>query len=192
MAADLSRSGSNVRSILMESADSGYSFLAFLQGEKGTTVSRGEALRAPLIRLLHALYNRLPEPAARSPLHLLLHRTRRFDGVVVSASRCDYSGCSKRPISKAAASEEARRTGFRYVESLSDGRTKLAEFFNILLRARRSTVRDLFNQAAPPILEMLVSGRRVSPHFFTRDHRPILIPAAARTVIRDDISSLAG
>ena len=45
----------------------------------------------------------------------------------------EYSaGCSKRPSSEAAASEEARRT-LRYVEPLSDARTKLADFFNILL-----------------------------------------------------------
>jgi hypothetical protein len=42
------------------------------------------------------------------------------------------SGCSKRPSSKAAASEEARRT-LRYVESLTDARTPLADFFNTLL-----------------------------------------------------------
>ena len=42
------------------------------------------------------------------------------------------SGCSKSPSSKAAASEEARRT-LRYVEPLSDARTPLAEFFSILL-----------------------------------------------------------
>ena len=42
------------------------------------------------------------------------------------------SGCSKRLSSKAAASEEARRT-LRYVEPLSDARTPLAAFFSILL-----------------------------------------------------------
>jgi hypothetical protein len=42
------------------------------------------------------------------------------------------SGCSKRPSSKAAVSEEARRT-LRYVEPLSDARTPLADFFSILL-----------------------------------------------------------
>ena len=42
------------------------------------------------------------------------------------------SGCSKRPSSKAAVSEEARRT-LRYVESLSEARTMLAGFFSILL-----------------------------------------------------------
>jgi hypothetical protein len=57
------------------------------------------------------------------------------------------AGCSKRPDfspaqpwraethlvpSTAAASEEARRT-LRYIESLSDARTKLADFFSILL-----------------------------------------------------------
>ena len=42
------------------------------------------------------------------------------------------SGCSKRLSSKAAASEEARRT-LRYVEPLSDARTTLADFFSILL-----------------------------------------------------------
>ena len=36
--------------------------------------------------------------------------------------------------SKAAASEEARRT-LRYVEPLSDARTPLADFFSILLRS---------------------------------------------------------
>ena len=43
-----------------------------------------------------------------------------------------HAGCSKSPISKAAASEEARRT-LRYVEPLSDARTPLAGFFSILL-----------------------------------------------------------
>ncbi len=45
----------------------------------------------------------------------------------------------KRPSSKAAASEEARRT-LQYVEPLSDARTPLEDFFSILLRgsSRRS------------------------------------------------------
>ena len=43
-----------------------------------------------------------------------------------------HAGCSKRPSSKAAASEEARRT-LRYVETLNDARTLLADFFSILL-----------------------------------------------------------
>ena len=38
----------------------------------------------------------------------------------------------KRPFSKAAASEEARRT-LQYVEPLSDARTMLTGFFSILL-----------------------------------------------------------
>ena len=42
------------------------------------------------------------------------------------------AGCSKSPSSKAAASEEAKRT-LRYVELLSDARTMLAGFFSILL-----------------------------------------------------------
>jgi hypothetical protein len=42
-------------------------------------------------------------------------------------------GCSKRPSSKAAASEVARRT-LLYVEPLSDARTMLAAFFSILLK----------------------------------------------------------
>ena len=41
-------------------------------------------------------------------------------------------GCSKRPSSKAAVSEEARHT-LRYVEPLSDARMPLADFFSILL-----------------------------------------------------------
>jgi hypothetical protein len=47
------------------------------------------------------------------------------------------AGCSKRLFSKAAASEEARRT-LRYVEPLSEARTKLADFFSILLYQERS------------------------------------------------------
>ena len=43
-----------------------------------------------------------------------------------------FAGCSKRPFSKAAASEEERRT-LRYVEPLSEARTKLTDFFSILL-----------------------------------------------------------
>jgi hypothetical protein len=42
------------------------------------------------------------------------------------------AGCSKRPSSKAAAREEAKRT-LRYVELLSEARTPLAVFFSILL-----------------------------------------------------------
>ncbi len=42
------------------------------------------------------------------------------------------AGWSKRSFGKAAASEAARRT-LRYVEPLSDARTKLTAFFNILL-----------------------------------------------------------
>jgi hypothetical protein len=52
------------------------------------------------------------------------------------------AGCSKRPSSKAAASEEARRT-LRYVELLSDARTKLADFFSILLKVRLEARRGL-------------------------------------------------
>jgi len=40
--------------------------------------------------------------------------------------------CSKRPSSKAAASEEVRRT-LRYVEPLSETRTPLVDFYSILL-----------------------------------------------------------
>jgi len=48
-------------------------------------------------------------------------------------------GCSKRLSSKAATSEEARRT-LRYVEPLSDVRTPLADFFSILLNRCHSAV----------------------------------------------------
>ncbi len=45
------------------------------------------------------------------------------------------TGCSKRLSSKAAKSEEARRM-LRSVESLSEARTPLADFFSILLTGR--------------------------------------------------------
>jgi hypothetical protein len=38
----------------------------------------------------------------------------------------------KKAASKAAASEKLKRTFYRYVEALSDARTKLAGFFSIL------------------------------------------------------------
>ena len=47
-------------------------------------------------------------------------------------------GYSKRVPSKAAASEAASRT-LRYVESLSDARTPLADFFSILLSLLEAT-----------------------------------------------------
>src|SRR6266850_1046726 len=56
---------------------------------------------------------------------------RRWSGCVAQ-QRNIFAGCSKRPSSKAAASEEARRT-LRYVEPLSEARTPLADFFSILL-----------------------------------------------------------
>ena len=43
------------------------------------------------------------------------------------------AGCSKRPFSKAAASEGPRAYPQGYVEGLNDARTTLAGFFSILL-----------------------------------------------------------
>jgi len=42
------------------------------------------------------------------------------------------TGCSKRPSSKAAASEDPEAYPLGYVEDLSDARTPLADFFSIL------------------------------------------------------------
>ena len=42
------------------------------------------------------------------------------------------AGCSKRPFSKAAASEAPEAYPSGYVEGLNDARTKLADFFSIL------------------------------------------------------------
>ena len=61
----------------------------------------------------------------------------RTDGTVGK----HQAGCSKRPSSKAAASEEARRT-LRYVEPLSEARTKLADFFSILLETSEKRSED--------------------------------------------------
>ena len=54
------------------------------------------------------------------------------------------AGCSKRPPSKAAASEGARRT-LRYVEPLSAARTQLADFFSILSKPKRPRSRSAWN-----------------------------------------------
>ena len=61
------------------------------------------------------------------------------------------AGCSKRPLSKAAANEEARRT-LRYVEPLSAARTPLADFFSILLEQRMGVGRFRISQHS--LLEM--------------------------------------
>jgi hypothetical protein len=50
---------------------------------------------------------------------------------MIKTRREFFAGGSKRPSSKAAVSEEVRRT-LRYVEPLSEARTKLATFFSIL------------------------------------------------------------
>ena len=44
-----------------------------------------------------------------------------------------HAGCSKRPFSKAAASEDPETYPLGYVEDLNDARTTLADFFSILL-----------------------------------------------------------
>jgi len=53
---------------------------------------------------------------------------RRFCGRI--------AGCSKSSSSKAAASEDRRRTLGGYVEDLNDARTMLADCFSILLGLR--------------------------------------------------------
>ena len=54
-------------------------------------------------------------------------------------------GCSKRLSSKAAASEEVRRT-LRYVEPLRDARTPLAGFFSILLEGDQFEIERSFDK----------------------------------------------
>src|SRR5512147_723652 len=60
--------------------------------------------------------------------------SRRDTRVPLDAAAPALAGCSKRPSSKAAASEEVNRT-LRYVEPLSDARTPLAGVFSIRLFA---------------------------------------------------------
>ena len=52
-----------------------------------------------------------------------------------------FAGCSKRPSSKAAASEGPEAYPLGYVEGLNDARTKLADFFSILLVRLLGTVK---------------------------------------------------
>ena len=75
-----------------------------------------------------------------------------------------YAGCSKRPFSKAAASEEARRT-LRYVEPLSDARTLPGERCILAHRGWAGEKRDFFSI-------LLGTGRRRQTHF---DARVVLI-----------------
>jgi hypothetical protein len=50
------------------------------------------------------------------------------------------AGCSKRPSSKAAASEGPKAYPLGYVEGLNDARTPQADFFNSLLNVKRMDV----------------------------------------------------
>jgi hypothetical protein len=70
------------------------------------------------------------------------------------------SGCSKGPSSKTAASEVARRT-FRYVEPLSEARTKLADFFSILLVSSRRLDRP---SGCPVAFARVTLGRLLMNH----------------------------
>ena len=74
------------------------------------------------------------------------------------------AGCLKRPFSKAAASEEARRT-LRYVEPLSDARTMLADFFSILLEARHVCFPQgrLYHRLCQVVCEPAVQGPEYYP-----------------------------
>ena len=87
----------------------------------------------------------------------LLWRGRNSIVLTARTTEEHCAGCSKRPDfspahpwraetrlvpNKAAASEEARRT-LRYVELLSEARTKLADVFSILLKIRLDAGRGL-------------------------------------------------
>jgi len=51
----------------------------------------------------------------------------------IGRTGCGYAGCSKSLSSKAAASEDPEAYPLGYVEGLNDVRTKLTDFFSILL-----------------------------------------------------------
>src|SRR4029077_6171764 len=70
------------------------------------------------------------------------------------------SGCSKRLPSKAATSEEARRM-LRYVETLSEARTKLADFLSILLVSSRRLDRP---RGCPVAFARVTMGRLLMNH----------------------------
>jgi hypothetical protein len=74
-----------------------------------------------------------------------------------------YAGCSKRPSSKAAASEGPEAYPLGYVEGLNDARTKLADFINSLLdrilKGRFGPNRLCQHSTALEFLKNLMSGR---------------------------------
>jgi len=61
----------------------------------------------------------------------------KFDASTSGVRDKRHAGCSKSPSSKAAASKEATAYA-SYVEPLSEARTKLVDFFSILLETRRA------------------------------------------------------
>jgi hypothetical protein len=99
--------------------------------EKASGVRRARTERVPLS--VHLRWNRQPADIRISRLRENSVYTQYTVGILHSGADVNRaSGCSKRLTSKAAASEEARRT-LRYVEPLREVRTPLADFFSILL-----------------------------------------------------------
>ena len=83
-----------------------------------------------------------PVPFGGSPVAFTIGVNRLLNkvssislAVVMLGGRNDSigAGCSKKPSSAAAASEKAEAYPLLYVEALSDARTKLEDFFNVLL-----------------------------------------------------------
>ncbi len=94
------------------------------------------------------------------------------------------SECSKRPSSKAVASEGARRT-LRYVEPLGDARTPLEDSFSILLGRAIHHERPLYQFAVTlsalvyrcvPLLENRQAGTRADPIRAGLEHRERRLP----------------
>ena len=96
-----------------------------------------------------------------SRLRRTLSAQQNSDGLhIEDTRRVSPTGCSKRPSSKTAASEEARRT-LRYVEPLSEARTPLADFFSILLETEPDAKEDVLGAKVQRELLPVVVGREV-------------------------------
>jgi hypothetical protein len=92
-----------------------------------TRLDRGQFLNAHIISILFFLGGK------RSRLFPVVNRMLKKAAFSPTQPRRAKTRCS---TGKAAASKEARRT-IRYVESLREARTKLADFFSILLGGSR-------------------------------------------------------
>jgi hypothetical protein len=93
------------------------------------------------------------------------------------------AGCSKRPFSKAAASEDREAYPLGYVEDLNDARTPLTAFFSILLSFGFAVIQMPMLPVEPGMAKFV--GKNIAPP----SHRQALAKINSfRSIVPDAVS----